>query len=286
MSTVQPTEAQVLNALGQSGFLFEQEIASALEEKGFHVETSWPFLDQETKKSREIDLRATKNVLHDVDSSLQVFVELLVECKDSDAPLIFLERQKNTRELAPPDPKEYLFPRRMYKEVLSEKAYREVPAFKRLKLAPSHYYFSETMKATQFAKVVRKGNDWVANHDGIYDALFLPLAKALDARVAKLPRYDNTTQGWRAIWLLFPIVVLRDHLMTLTFSGDQKTLSKKGRVTFVRHMDSETLKGDYMVDFVTHPHLAEYIDNEVLKFAGSVSELGQTSPALLRGFED
>jgi len=106
-----PTDQQILGALECSGFLFEQEVATTLESSGFHVETSWAYLDPDMEKSREIDLRAVKNVLNDEQLGLQVFVELLVECKNSDSPLVFLERPKNKRELEAPQPREYVFAR-------------------------------------------------------------------------------------------------------------------------------------------------------------------------------
>lgn len=282
MTTPHPSDSQILSALESSGFLFEQEIATLLETNGFHVETSWPFLDADTKKSREIDLRATKNFLHSDDLKLQVFAELLVECKDSDAPFVFLERQKNKREQQRQNPKEYVFPKKHYRHDLGVGSYREVPAFEHLGLGASHYYFKEQNKATQFSKIVRKGSDWVANHEGIYDSLFLPMAKALEARVKSLPKSGQTGK-WRTIWLFFPVVVLRDHLMALSISGHEKHLANRSRVTFIRNMDSDVLKGEYLVDFVTSGCLQSYLDNDVGVFAKATADLGLSSPALLRG---
>lgn len=179
MSFPHPTNEQILTALEKSGFLFEQEIATIFEEDGFHVETSWPYLDLDTKKSREIDLRAVKTYLHDEKNKIQIFAEILVECKDSSSPFVFLERPKNKRETTTFRPKEYIFPCKTYRENLSANSYREIPAFTHLGLASSHYYFKSPNKTTQFSKVVRKGSDWVANHEGIYDSLFLPVESPL-----------------------------------------------------------------------------------------------------------
>ena len=283
MSAHQPTNEQVIAALTKSGFLFEQEVASELEAAGFHVETSWPYQDVETKKSREIDLRAVKNILHSPEHYLQVFVELIVECKDSDSPFVFLERNKNKRELEASGVRSYVFPRGTYKKSLTNTSYREVPAFKHLELAQHHYYFKEAAKATQFAKVVRKGSDWVANHDGIYDSVFLPLAKALDARRTTVPTLQKGSNSWAVIWLFFPLVVLRDNLLVLNAQDGGSTIERRGRVTFVRHMDADGMKGDYLVDFVTKPNLSTYIASEVMCFAEAVADIGRGSPSILRG---
>jgi len=281
MAANRPTNEQIIAALNKSGFLFEQEVATALEEEGFHVETSWPYLDLDTKKSREIDLRAVKTFLHDEERKIQVFAELLVECKDSSCPFVFLERPKNKRELVTLRPKEYIFPCRFYRENIGPNSFREVPAFSHLGLASSHYYFQSPNKATQFSKVVRKGSDWVANHDGIYDSIFLPMVKALDMRLKSLGL--NNTGDWRVVWLVFPVVVLRDNLMSLTLDGEEKTLTERGRITFVRNLDSDILKGDYLVDFVTFHYLRSYLESDVGSFATAVANLSVSSPALIRG---
>lgn len=282
MTSSHPSHDQILSALEGSGFLFEHEVATVLESSGFHVETSWPYLDLDTKKSREIDLRAIKSFLHSEEHRLQVFVELLVECKDSRAPFVFLERQKNKRELQHQNPKEYVFPRKSYRQAIGANSYREIPAFEHLGLAASHYYFKEQNKATQFSKVVRKGSVWVANHEGIYDSVFLPVAKALEARVKSLAGSCGAG-GWRTVWLFFPVVVLRDSLMALEIAGSEKNLTKRGRVTFTRSMDSDVLKGDYLIDFVTSHRLQNYLDSDIGSFAKAVADLGLSSPTLLRG---
>ena len=257
-------------------------MASLLEQNGFHVETSWPFLDQETKKSREIDLRAVKNYLKSDEHKLQVFVEILAECKDWGSPIVFLERPKNKRELNASNPKEYVFPKKNYQKPITANSYREIPAFIHLNLSAKHYYFSETSKATQFCKISRKGSDWVANHDGIYDSLILPMAKALNSRIGSLPKYNNPGE-WRTIWLFFPVVLLRDHLLSLIGSGENQELIEKGRISFVRNLDSDLLKGEHMIDFVTSKYLEKYLENEIGTFASAVSEIALTSPAVVRG---
>lgn len=281
MSSSHPTNDHILKALERSGFLFEQEIATILEEDGFHVETSWPYLDVDTKKSREIDLRAVKTFLHNEEHKIQVFVEVLVECKDSSSPFVFLERPKNKREMTSFRPKEYIFPCKFYREALSASSFREVPAFTHLGLASSHYYFQSPNKTTQFSKIVRKGSDWIANHDGIYDSVFLPIVKAVDARLKSIAASNGGE--WRVVWLVFPVVVLRDHLMALSIKGQEKELAERGRVTFVRNLDSDTLKGDYLVDFVTFRYLKNYLNDDVSRFATAVAELSASSPALVRG---
>ena len=89
-----PSSNDILNALKFSGYLMEQEIASKLETLGFHVFTNWAFKDQDEGKSRELDVRAIKRVAHNEEGGLSAFIELLVECKNSVNPLVFIVRRQ------------------------------------------------------------------------------------------------------------------------------------------------------------------------------------------------
>lgn len=276
-----PTEAQILSALDSSGYLFEQAVATKLSDLGFHVETSYAFQDHEQEKSREIDVRAIRQIAVNEAAKLQFFVELLVECKDFDSPLVFLERPKNTRELSPMDPKEYVFPFRVMKKRIDANSFQEVPAFAHLQLRDHHYYLREQRKATQFSKIVRKGSDWVANHEGIYDSLVLPLAKLLEVRRADILPQARGLE-WRAVWFFFPMVVLRDHLYALDLSGTERVLERRGRISFVRHLDADKLKGHYHLDFVTFASLDDFIAREVHEFCAPVKRLVEDEPDALQ----
>ena len=268
----EPTHEQILAALEQSGYLFEQEVADRLEALDFHVDTSWAFLDADQEKSRELDVRGIKRVFHDEINKLSVFVELLVECKAFENPMVFLQRPKNERELQNSAPIEYVFPVMQYRKQVSENSYQEVPAFKHLNLSQHHYYYKEALKATQFSKIIRKGKEWGANHEGIYDALILPLAKALECQRRESMKL-NLSNGWKYVWLLFPIVVLRDGLFAIDVSSAQRELKSKERVSFVRHLESGNVKGFYLTDFVTCAHLDDYISNEVQLFINQIISL-------------
>ena len=264
--------------------MFEQEIASLLEDLGYHVETNSAFLDRELEKSRELDARAVKVAHNDEANCIQVIAELLVECKDMAAPLVFVTRNKNARERQSPTPGEYRFPKAAYPKRLPNNAYVEVPAFQHLQLAQHHYYYREDGKATQFAKVVRKGSDWVANHEGIYDSLILPMAKALEARKKAV---KDSVQGsaWRAIWLFFPIVVLREGLFVMSADPSHRTPEERQRVSFIRELDSEVVRGHYLTDFVVAEHLKSFIANDIQSFVSQVVELAKARPRVVRGDE-
>lgn len=278
----EPSDVQITEALAASGFLFEQECASALEKLEFHVETGWPFADPEQGKSRELDLRAIKRVHHDESAKLDVFLELLVECKDFEAPLVFLERPKNKRELESPRPSEYRFPRPHYRRPVRSNAYSEVPGFDFFGLTDKHYYYREASKATQFVKIVRKGGQWIANHDGVHDAIVLPLAKVLEARKSQFPKSGPGKDDWCSIWLFFPVVLIRSRLLAY-IPDASPSLVERGRISYVRGLQSETLRGSYMIDFVRYAYLQNYIETEVQAFGAAVSDLATNKASAVRG---
>jgi hypothetical protein len=266
-----PSGIQMRKALEKSGYLFEHKIASFMQKQGFHVDSSWAFKDPEQEKSREIDVKAIRQVRKDESNKVQVLCEFLIECKNSDSPLVFLQAEKNEREIKHSHPREYVFPISKYQKYIDEKSHTEIDAFMRLGLSSSHYYYSTALKATQFAKIIRKGSDWYANHDGVYDSLILPQVKALEQR-RKEVKSSYTKGQWATIWLFFSVVVLRDHLFVLDVNEIDAMPVATGRVSFVRHVKTGDLDEHYLIDFVTEEYLSSYI-KEVTCFAEAVGAL-------------
>ena len=93
--SVFPSPKDIIAALRQSGYLMEQEVATQLENLNFHVWTNWAFEDSDEGRSREIDVRAIKRVAYNEDKKLAAFLEIIVECKNSANPFVFIGRPKN-----------------------------------------------------------------------------------------------------------------------------------------------------------------------------------------------
>lgn len=272
----EPTEDKIVRALEKSGYLFENDVATIIGNLGFHVETSWAYPDPDEGKSREIDVRAVKRVHYDEENKTQVFVELLVECKDSSAPMVFLERLKNDRERDIANPKEYVFQPGTFYKRLADGSVTRIEALTYLGIRNKHYYLREEKRATQFAKIVHKGGDWIANHEGVYDALILPQAKVFEYRKKQITQ----TQSWRTAWLFFPVVVLRDRLYAYDLSKEKRVLEQRGRISFVRHIESGSLKGFYLTDFITFDYLSDYICADIANFYEALLESLKENPKL------
>lgn len=59
------TTKDILTAVNDSGYLFEQEVASILGNNKFYIQTNVAFNDEDEGKSREIDVVGYRRFFHD-----------------------------------------------------------------------------------------------------------------------------------------------------------------------------------------------------------------------------
>jgi hypothetical protein len=262
-----PSEAEVLDAVRRSGYLMDQEVATLLEDLGFHVQTSWPFEDPDKGESRELDVWAVRRM---VEGSPSLFVELFCECKSGEErPFVFLTRRKGLIDQSV-CPIHYVFPHETYEEPVANGS-RVVKAFDYFNAAQHHYWFKDEQKAVQFAKIVRNKKQWDAQHDGLYNALLMPLAKALGHRA-------NAIRSHTPLNLCFPIVVVKSPLYLIDSAKMPLAVEKVKHVSFFRRLDSSTVKGEYIIDFVTVDGLAAFVEQKVMPFVEQIAASAKTDP--------
>lgn len=255
-----PSEDEIMAAIEASGYLMEQEVATQLERRGLHVQTNVAFEDPDEGKSREIDVTAIKRVAFDEGAKLAAFVELLVECKNNSNPFVFIARPKNDADRHR-RPGEFIFPfeYKMKKDLGGGRStYREFPAFNHLgfdKLFDAHV---RPWKAVQFCRIDRNGKNWHANHGGLYDAIFYPMAKALNARRKEIPR-GKRPDDWRYIWLFFPLVVTSGDLFLIDSTAETPRPEPVDYVSFQRELKSGKVSGSFMVTFVQQKALESFL---------------------------
>lgn len=259
-----PSNEEILNAVKASGYLFEQEVASIIERSDFVVKTNVAFKDQDEEKSREIDVSGFKRVVYDEVRKITVSVRILVECKNNTHPFVFISRKKNNAD-AYYTPPNFRFPTTEYNHPYEGKkdTYTIVPAFRHFKLDEIFPFHQSELKAVQFCKIVRKGKDWFAQHDGIYDSLFIPLIKSME----HFKKSDQSSGEWKQYFIYFPIVVVNADLFTIDSHTEPVVNVKASHVSFVRDIHSNSLRGSYLVDFVSKDDLSSFIENHISAFA-------------------
>lgn len=269
-----PTETEIIKAIESSGYLMEQEVGNILEKHGYHIKTNSSFKDIDTEISREIDILGIKRIHHDEKSKINIFIELICECKNNSNPFVFIGRNKTV-----PDknhiPEEYVFPIKNYEKTISKtenrRSFKEIPAFFHLGLDKHHYYYTTDIKFIQFSKIVRNGkNEWVANHEGIFDSILYPLIKSFLHRKSE---HKNNSKEWNNIWLHFPVVILNNKIYAIDSTKKEIILEDKKYLTLIREIDSKNFKGAFLIDFTKKECLGEYIEECIESFAKSVTNI-------------
>lgn len=261
-----PTKEEIIKAINDSGYLFEQEIASVFENNNFYIQTNVAFNDTDENKSREIDVMCYKRVFYDEDRKISIGIRILCECKNNASPFVFICRNKNEvdKRYSPPN---FIFPKKEYEKPVEgkPKSFYRISGFKYYEIDNIFPYSASETKATQFCKIIRKGKDWCAFHDGIYDSILLPIIKCLEFyKKEDSPMTSNTE--WKNFIVYYPIVVLNSDIYSVDTHIDKETINKNEFISFTREINSTKIKDKYLVDFVTKEGLQNYIKNYINPF--------------------
>ena len=254
-----PSPKDIVDALRQSGYLMEQQVATQLETLGLHVWTNWAFEDVDEGKSREIDVRATRRVVYNEQSRTAAFVEIICECKNNSNPLVFIGRPKSEVDRLHA-PAELLLPGRSNE------------TFFRFNFDETHYSSVSQMKAVQFCRIERKGKNWKANHGGLYDSIFYPIAKAVTAQKLNVLKADDYRNG-RLVWLFVPMVVTSGDIFFVDSTADEPVPVARDYVNFRRDIQSETLKGAFAIDFIRQDALEKFFDECLQPLLDKITDL-------------
>lgn len=264
-----PTPEQILGALRKSGYLMEQEVATELESLGLHVWTSWAFEDPDEGKSREIDVRAIKRVAVDEQKKISAFVEFLVECKNSTNPFVFLGRPKSRTDDAYV-PQELVLPGQHL--TTDNRMYQPNNPFFQLGFHRIHHGTIAPNKAVQFCRINRKNGTWDANHGGLFNSMFYPLAKALTARKKEFAS-EQSRMPWRDFWCFVPIVVTSGQIYYVDATDPEPSPQERDFVSFQRDIKSGDLQGVFAVDFVRQNRLAQFFGECIQPIVDRMTEL-------------
>jgi len=260
-----PTEDEILKALNNSGYLFEQEIGSIFERYSYHIQTNAAFEDDDEEKSREIDVTGYQRFYYNEEKMTSIGVRIICECKNSQTPFVFINRNKSASDsyYCPPN---FLFPQKKFMTPIEGRPdmYTEKPAFRHFSLDEIFPYSISDTKAVQFCKMVRKGKEWEALHDGIYDNILIPIIKCLE--YYKRKDSETLVSEWKNYSIYFPIVVLNSKIYVVDSHIDATKVKEVSYISFTREIDSKKIKGKYLVDFVTKDGLENYLQNHLYSF--------------------
>lgn len=276
------TPQEIRDILDKSGYLFEQQIASVIENLGFDTVTNKAFLDEQENKSREMDIVAHKTSFKIEGSDTETVTGLIYlncECKNSSTPYVFITRKKGALD-------DYYIPDGIvlayssYHIRKGDKSESSGSAFYYLGLDKLHYATRTQDKAVQVCKIIRNQSKYEAQHSGIIESFIYPLIKSMRVWKKNSPDGDFESKYCK---FFYNIVVVNSKLYTIDSEIANSLPVEAKFVPFIREVHTQEMKGKFLITFVDQEHLEEFIKTEVNEFSKRVCTLYNESPELIRG---
>lgn len=265
------TPEDIHEAVRKSGYLLEQEVATILENNGFHVRPNRSYKDPQEGKSREMDVWAFMK-FQDGSSNTSIHLELICECKNNQYPLLFFSRPKDGTNFFV-NSNQFFLPKKWHQEIIRREGnsttYREIPLLKHLNLFPEHHYLRLDRKSTQFCKLLKQNKGVEATHGGMYESLLLPLISAYAAL-----RSEHQIQN--EVWLTYLIIVQTSDL--LSYDTLTNEIREVPLISLERSITNKTVSSTYLFDFVTKEYFETFIKSEVLHFASQTLKAVTQNP--------
>lgn len=274
------TPEEIKEALDKSGYLFEQKVATVIEEFGFHANTNKAFLDPEENKSREIDVVAHKEVFkikNNINPPAYGICYINCECKNSKTPLVFITRKKGDIDKNYTPNGIHLVYNYYFKSIASSRI-TPLDAFHYLQLHEHHYATKSDTQAVQICKIIQNGKKVEAQHGGIIEGFIYPLIKSQKIWEAQTPRTNDEKIYCR---LFFNLVVVSSQLFTIDSNDDNAMPVETDYVPFIREIQNKDLKGKFLITFVTFSGLKKFLSTEVEDFCKKVEAIYIQKPQLL-----
>jgi hypothetical protein len=255
------TEAEACAALKRSGYLLEHRVETALRRKGWYVEANAAYEDNETQKSRELDIYAIKGArVSRAYPDDCLFTSVLVECINNPQPVAFLTKRPVLKGWIIDDIKGTFDPEEVSIEGNS------VNIGDLLKIASYHHYCRGRV-ATQFCSFSFKSDkkEWMALHDDVHFNAFGALTKALEYRFTQFEQTAGTYVNWEFI---NPVLVAQGDLLDVRTEGRAISLKRTEHVKYRRSVVWKGYERGYVVDVVTErafPSFISMLERELLQ---------------------
>ncbi len=275
----------VRNAVQRSGYPLQTLIAEALRSE-FTVQQEWSYLDRDSQEVRNIDILASKP-LWDPSAEqprIRPHVNLIIECKQSNLPHIFflssdkpwlpnfpmlagLHDNENIVITTDDDPS-------TWHETITNALGVEAHRFAR----------EESEICMSFSKCVRKGSELELSGSEAFNAIVLPLLKAMQHfQIAEAP---PRTAVYFDCHIVIGLGVLDSPMVGVRVSEDSQELTMLPWVRVIRHQtDSPSYRGPHnklwALDIVHKGFVKTYLDNHLLPFAKEFARLSTKHQEIL-----
>jgi hypothetical protein len=269
-----PNEAGIRKAIEKSGYIFELQLCPIFEELGFVTDSCSIFQDQDTNKSREIDIYAwnTEHLnyrSHPDDKHLMISDELrsdiIVECKHNRAPVVFFTRRPclgHFGDILIAGNPEYI----KGADGIPEDGYLDIQDF--LRFEEFHHNWNTIYPAYQFGlmkpKFYAKGSpnetiEWSLSHEDYYDSIN-KLAKATIAKGLDL--YERSLYyefNEFLLSLLYPVLVLEDDLIECQVNNNSFIIQKTNHTVLEWSLWISDILFNFNIDIISSSYLSKYL---------------------------
>jgi hypothetical protein len=253
---------QMREAIQQSGYLLEQRVEPIIDKSGYYVETNPVFYDQETNKSREIDIRALAAIEIYRKETGFIFPMLLCECENNSQPVVFFTKKSPVSYGYCEDLRVSGIPAQFWDKdgFISLAEFTGMDKFQ-------HYCEGEI--ATQYCNFQLKKKDrssWIASHNEEQHDTLNKLIKAVDYAV------DEDFKNWALpekgeeervnIQIYYPVLILQGDLYSAYLKNNRLILRKAKHVQFRKELYS-TQKNEietYQIDVIVENYLPRYLE--------------------------
>jgi hypothetical protein len=264
---LKPTTEQIKKAIEQSGYLLEQRVCPIIERYGFLTTPNEQYQDQDTGKSREIDVYAVKlNSLYRSEFTDTLETILLIECKNNSTPVVFFT-QRN------PIP-ESVFGYTVlngYPDGIYEKESEEATSIEDyFHFEKFHHNYKVKWIAHQFCQlkpkvigqvISKQKIEWEASHNGLYESIE-SLTKATAYYSSELKSgivLEEDTKDFIHLGMIYPILLFAGQIFECRIIGKKYILFERNHLTFYKIIQSKTLEGTYHIDVIQEDYLFKFL---------------------------
>lgn len=279
-----PTLNDVRRAIERSGYVLELRLVPKLERAGFVVWSDRQFQDQDTGKSREIDLYAyrradvaTQEVL--IGKTTYVLADtfqtyLVLECKAISTPLVFFSQENRLpiygRLLFGGFPR-FIWKRDAHVGEIVGSLFESMVDF-----GAFHSYWSPTHLAARFGRMVSKkigGStlEWELDHSGIYPAIEKLCKAAMYVHkraIAEARNHDPEHTDQFHLHMTYPVLVVSGQIFECRVTTRGYTVKPAKQLFLDWSLTSEKVSGAFRICIVTERAFGSFLRKVQIDHSG------------------
>jgi hypothetical protein len=246
----------IKDELKKRGYPLENYIQSLLAGSGWHVQPNAYFLDKDTEKGRELDIKATFDNFK-ADSWTSFLPTLLVQCRRLPGNAwIFFSVPKTVLHL------------RIAKYSLMD--FLEIRDFYDIFDVKETHFDKREVLATNYCEIITDKNKSNRRNDNIWECamtLIKATSQDMELEVSDTERYltvdissdEFFKDPFELISIFYPVIVFDGKMYEAKFSNDEITLERREYIhLFIDYM-SGRYKGTFCIDVVTKERFQEYL---------------------------